>query len=175
MGLPFFWGQSTLLSWVNSVCTNVWLRFFYIHLASLQCSAEELEHDMREVLNQVLRDSEFSDLILLMRSDSYNDITGDVHKAVVEAFDCLHDPHAEANIHQNVSISALLVISAVAQLLVCLLCKRVMQLMSSNSLCVYHHKIPTSYTQSYLNYQNHFNLKRLIESHLQFIKSPMWV
>lgn len=128
---------------------------------------------MREVLNQVLRDSEFAGRILLMTSESYYDSTGDVHKAVVEAFDCLHDPHSEANIHQNVSINALLVISAVTQLLVRLLCKRVMQLMTSDSLCVHHRRVPTSYIQSYLNYQNHFSLKSLVEARLQFIKSPM--
>ena len=136
-----------------------------------QCSAEELERDMREVLNQVLRDSEFAGRILLMTSETYYDNTGDIYKAVMEAFDSLHDPRAELNINQDVSINALMVISAVTQLLVRLLCKRVMQLMTSDSLCVHHRRVPTAYIQNYLNYQNHFSLKSLIETRLGLVKS----
>ena len=127
---------------------------------------------MREVLNQVLRDSEFAGRILLMTSETYYDSTGDIYKAVVEAFDALHDPKAELNINQDVSINALLVISAVTQLLVRLLCKRVMQLMTSDSLCVHHKRVPTPYIQNYLNYQNHFSLKGLIEARLGLVKFP---
>lgn len=127
---------------------------------------------MREVLNQVLRDSEFAGRVLLMTSETYYDSTGDIYKAVTEAFDALHDPHAETNINQDVSINALLVISAVTQLLVRLLCKKVMQLMTSDSLCVHHRSVPTSYIQNYLNHQNHFSLKGLIETNRNLAKSP---
>lgn len=139
----------------------------------MQCSAEELERDMREVLNQVLRDSEFAGRILLMTSESYYNSTEDIYKAVVEAFDALHDPCAERNIKQDVSINSLLIISALTQFLVRLLCKRLMQLMTSDALCVHHRSVPTSYIQNYLNYHNHFSLKSLIEARLSLIKSPM--
>lgn len=127
---------------------------------------------MREVLNQVLRDSEFAGRVLLMTSETYYNSTEDIYKAVMEAFDALHDPRAEFNISQDVSINALLVISAVTQLLVRLLCKRVMQLMTSDALCVHHRSVPTSYIQSYLNFQNHFSLKGLVENNLKLVKSP---
>ena len=126
---------------------------------------------MREVLNQVLRDSEFAGRVLLMTSETYYDSTGDIYKAVTEAFNALHDPHAEININQDVSINALLIVSAVTQLLVRLLCKKVMQLMTSDSLCVHHRRVPTPYIQNYLNYQCHFSLKSLIESRRKFLKS----
>ena len=128
---------------------------------------------MREVLNQVLRDSEFAGRILLMTSETYYDSTGDIYDAIVEAFDALHDPRAEMNINQDVSINALLVISAVTQFLVRLLCKRLMQLMTSDALCVHHRSVPTSYIQTYLNHQNHFSLKSLVEARRKLVKSPM--
>ena len=131
-----------------------------------------MERDLREVLNQVLRDSEFAGRILLMTSETYYNSTEDIYKAVVEAFDALHDPRAEFNINQDISINALLVISAVTQLLVRLLCKRVMQLMTSDSLCVHHRKVPISYIQNYLNCQNHFSLKSMIETRLKLVKFP---
>ena len=127
---------------------------------------------MRDVLNQVLRDSEFAGRVLLMTSETYYDSTGDIYKAVTEAFNCLHDPRAEINIHQDVSVNALLIISAVTQFLVRLLCKRLMQLMTSDSLCVHHRRVPASYIQAYLNYQNHFSLKSLVEARRKLVKSP---
>lgn len=127
---------------------------------------------MREVLNQVMRDSEFAGRVLLMTSESYYNSTSDIYKAVVEAFDALHDPHAPMNINQDVSINALLVVSAVTQLLVRMLCRKVMQLMTSDSLCVHHRKVPTPYIQNYLNHQCHFSLKSLIETRKNFVKSP---
>ncbi len=130
---------------------------------------------MREVLNQVLRDSEFAGRVLLMTSETYYDSTGDIYSAIIEAFDALHNPRAEANIHQDISINALLVISAVTQFLVRLLCKRVMQLMTSDALCVHHRRVPTSYIQTYLNHQNHFSLKSLVEARRKLVKSPTYV
>lgn len=130
---------------------------------------------MQEVMHQVLRDSEFAGRVLLMTSETYYDSTEDIYKAVTEAFDALHDPQAERNIHQDVSINALLVVSAVTQLLVRFLCKKIMQLMTSDSLCVHHRSVPTSYIQNYLNHQNHFSLKKLIETNRRLIKSPMLV
>ena len=127
---------------------------------------------MREVLNQVLRDSEFAGRVLLMTSETYYDSTGDIYKAIVEAFDALHDPHAERNIYQDVSINALMVVSMVTQFLVRMLCKKVMQLMTSDALCVHHRRVPTSYIQTYLNHQDHFNLKSLLETRRSLVKSP---
>jgi len=125
---------------------------------------------MREVLNQVLRDAEFAGRILRMTSETYYNSTEDIYNAVIEAFDDLHHPHPERDIHQDVSINALLVVSATTQILVRCLCKRLMQLMTSDSLCLHHRKIPGSYIQNYLNYQNHFSLKKFIESHRSFLQ-----
>ena len=125
---------------------------------------------MREVLNQVLRDAEFAGRILRMTSETYYNSTEDIYNAVMEAFDDLHHPHPERDIHQDVSINALLVVSAVTQILVRCLCKRLMQLMTSDSLCLHHRKIPASYIQNYLNYQNHFSLKKLVETHKSFLQ-----
>ena len=130
---------------------------------------------MREVLNLVLRDSEFAGRVLLMTSESYYDSTGDIYKAVMEAFDALHDPRAKTNIKQDVSINSLLVVSVVTQLLVRFICKRLMQLMTSDSLCAYHRSIPKSYIQAYLNSQNHFSLKKLVETQRVLVKSSTYV
>lgn len=152
-------------------------KFFFVFFnesfifSPFQCSPEELSLDMREVLNQVLRDSEFAGRVLLMTSETYYDSTGLIYKAVMEAFDALHNPRAQININQDVSINALLVVSVVTQLLVRLICKKIMQLMTSDSLCVHHRSVPTSYIQNYLNYQNHFSLKKLIENQKVLVKS----
>ena len=125
---------------------------------------------MRESLNQVLRDAEFAGRILCMTSETYYNSTEDIYSAVMEAFDDLHHPHPERDIHQDVSINALLVVSAVTQILVRCLCKRLMQLMTSDSLCLHHRKVPNSYIQNYLNHQNHFSLKKLIEAQKEFLQ-----
>ena len=125
---------------------------------------------MREVLNQVLRDAEFAGRVLRMSSESYYNSTQDIYDAVMEAFDDLHHPHPERDIHQDVSINALLVVSAATQILVRCMCKRLMQLMTSDALCLHHRKVPASYIQNYLNYQSHFSLKSLIENRKAFLQ-----
>lgn len=135
-----------------------------------QCTRAELELDMRETLNQVMRDAEFAGRVFRMTSESYYNSTADIYSAVMEAFDDLHHPHPERDIHQDVSINALLVVSAVTQILVRSLCKRLMQLMTSDSMCLHHRKVPASYIQNYLNNQNHFSLKKLIETQKAFLQ-----
>ena len=50
------------------------------------------------------------------------------------------------------------------------LCKRLMQLMTTEALTTQYRSLPPSYTECYLKYQSHFNLHALIERQLQVIE-----
>lgn len=50
------------------------------------------------------------------------------------------------------------------------LCKRLMQLMTTEALTTRYRSLPPSYTESYLKYQSHFNLQALIERQLQVLE-----
>lgn len=110
-------------------------------------------------------DSEFSGQVLrLMSIESKTEATQVIHKATMEAFHALHFIKSIAQFSREVSANACMMISILTQWLIRHLCKRVIQLMTSEALCMDHRKIPSSYIQAYLNHQYHFSLKELLES-----------
>ena len=62
---------------------------------------------------------------------------------------------------------ACMVISLVFHWLVMTLCKRLMQLMIAEALPIIKDSIPTYYIEHYLNFQNHFSLKKIVSKHLK--------
>lgn len=50
------------------------------------------------------------------------------------------------------------------------LCKRLMQLMTTEALTTVYHSLPHSYTETYLKHQSHFNLQALVERQLQVME-----
>lgn len=65
-----------------------------------------------------------------------------------------------------VSNRACMVVTVLVQWLVRHLCKRLMQMMTSEAICLYHKKIPSSFVQGYLEHQTHFSLKTTIANSL---------
>ncbi len=129
----------------------------------MQYSEEEARADTAEVMESIMLDSEFSGQVLrLMSMVSKTGATQLIHSAVKDALDILH--YAKTLDIASISANACMVISMLTHWLVRYLCKRVMQLMTSEALCMHHRKIPASFIQAYLNHQHHFSLKELLES-----------
>lgn len=74
----------------------------------------------------------------------------------------------------ELSVKACLVVTVLTQWLTRLLCKKLLQLMTSEALCMLHRKIPSSFIQHYLNHQHHFSLKALLESQCTLLDSPKY-
>ena len=62
----------------------------------------------------------------------------------------------------QLSLKGCLVVALLQQWLVRHLCKRLMQLMTSEALTLYRNVIPSSYLENYLSFHTHFSLKELI-------------
>ena len=136
-----------------------------------QCSTEEMQLDAQEVMEHILRDSEFAGQVLRMSTE--NSSTETIYMAAMEALEVLYTTRSINDVPKEVSANACLMISVMTQWLVRHLCKRLMQLMTSEALCMYHRKVPTSFIQAYLNHQHHFSLKGLLESQTKILKSPV--
>ena len=134
-----------------------------------QCSDEEMQLDAREVMELILRDSEFAGQFLRMSTESSS--TETIYMAAIEALEALYTIRSIDEVPREVSPNACLMISVMTQWLIRYLCKRLLQLMTSEALCVHHRRIPTSYIQAYLNHQHHFSLKALLESQTEVLDS----
>ena len=122
--------------------------------------------DSEEVVAVALQDSEFAGLFSDLSERAIQD-------AVTEALGTLHSttpPKGKGKL-VDVSVEACLMISVFLQWVIRYTCKHLMQLMTSEALCLYHKKIPSSYVQTYLKHQHHFSLKALISKHYSMITS----
>lgn len=130
-----------------------------------------MQLDAQEVMEHILRDSEFAGQVLRMSTESSS--TETIYMAAMEALEVLYTTKSISEVPKEVSANACLMISVMTQWLVRHLCKRLMQLMTSEALCMYHRKVPTSFIQAYLNHQHHFSLKGLLESQTKILISPV--
>ena len=135
-----------------------------LHLS--QGSPDELKFDAEEVLKLVLRDSEFAGYCSQLSCEKINE-------AIMEGLHVLYYtiPPTRRESRKDVSVGGCLVIQVLSQWLTRYLCKKIMQLTTSEAVCIHQKKFPTSYVQSYLNYQHHFCLKSLLESHHAIMNS----
>lgn len=114
---------------------------------------------MESVFDLVLQDPKFKGLM----QDFNHQIAA---QAIPEAFNVLHsDVAPDQGGHLDVSPEGCLMIALLQQWLVRHLCKRLMQLMTSEALILHRNKIPFSYMKNYLNFQTHFSLEYLIETY----------
>ena len=88
------------------------------------------------------------------------------YEAVVEAMQALHTA-PDPEVVEELSIEGKMVVSLLQQWLIRHLCKSLMGLMTSEALTLHRKKIPATYIDNYLTYQQHFNLKELISHHYQ--------
>ena len=93
-------------------------------------------------------------------------------QAIPEAINVLHsDVVPDQGGHLDVSPEGCLIIALLQQWLVRHLCKRLMQLMTSEALILHRNRIPFSYMRNYLNFHTHFSLQNLVEKYHQAAES----
>ena len=128
-----------------------------------------MHSDADQLFDAILRDKEFSQLISQINH-------GNALAVVDEALHVLfHGPHPN-NKDALIAIyeDACLVISLMVQWLVSYLCKRLMQLLTPEAFIVHLSKIPKYYRESYLQLQEHFSLKNLVEKQHKKLKESQW-
>ena len=136
---------------------------------SSQYSAVQLQSDADHLFVAILRDKEFSQLMSQINH-------GNALAVVDEALHVLfHGPHPN-NTDALIAIyeDACLVICLMVQWLVSYLCKRLLQLLTPEALIVHLNQIPKYYIQSYLQLQEHFSLKNLVEKQHKKLKESHW-
>ena len=121
-----------------------------------------MEGDAEYVVQVVARDSQFDGQLQDLSSE-------DVLQAVPEALESLYHSHSKGG-RTDLSINACMVISVFLQWLVRHLCKRLLQLMTTEALTTHYKALPLPYTESYLQHQSHFNLKALIDKQLKVLE-----
>lgn len=109
---------------------------------------------------QVLKDPEFSSEMSKLDTDER------VREAVEDGLAALKMEHKGKEKQATASNRACMVVAILLQWLVRHLCKCLMQMMTSEAICLYHRKIPESFGQCYLEQQTHFSLKATIENSL---------
>ena len=85
--------------------------------------------------------------------------------SIPETVDKAIDALLNENDKVTVSRTICSVIAFLQQWLVTYLCKRLMQLVTPETLIANHKKIPRHYIDVYLNHQHHFNLRELISDY----------
>lgn len=128
-----------------------------------------MQSDADQLFDAILRDKEFSQLISQINH-------GNALAVVDEALHVLfHGPHPN-NMDALIAIyeDACLVISLMVQWLVSYLCKRLMQLLTPEAFIVHLSQIPKYYRESYLQLQEHFSLKNLVEKQHKKLKESHW-
>lgn len=141
----------------------------YSYSISTQFSADQLKSDADRLFDAILRDKEFSQLFTQINH-------GNALAVVDEALHVLfHGPHPN-NKDAFIAIydDACLVIFIMVQWLLCYLCKRLLQLLTPEALIVHLNQIPKYYVQSYLQLQEHFSLKSLVEKQHKKLKESHW-
>jgi len=66
------------------------------------------------------------------------------------------------------------VVALLQQWLVRYLCKRLMQLMTSEAFILYRNTLPSSYLKNYLSFQAHFSLQKLILNYHRALEHSGW-
>ena len=122
--------------------------------------------DAEGVFSLVLNDPEFAAHVEQLTN--YDAVQG-----VSEAMNVLHEVPApgDTSNQYDISVEACLAITVLEQWLVRYLCKRLMQLMTSEALILHRRKIPSSYLESYLSFDVHFSLKELINKHYEALRN----
>ena len=120
----------------------------------MQFSRDEFCLDVESVFEVVLQQPTFLGLIHYL---DYNA----ADQAIQEATIVLHSRVKK----ENVSPEGCLIIALLQQWLVRHLCKRLMQLMTSEALILHRNKIPFSYIKNYINFHTHFSLQNTMEKY----------
>jgi len=123
----------------------------------VQFPMTELEADADHLFQLIQHDPKYDGLLRNLTHD-------DAMHAVADALNLLYNaPGPQEDGGQlDLTPEGCMVVSLLQQLLVRLLMKRMMQLMTTESVILYRNKIPHSYLNHYLTFQAHFSLKDLV-------------
>ena len=106
---------------------------------------------------------------------AYQGLTVDSsHKAVSEALHVLHtapDPVTDDVTQIDVSPEGCLAIGLLQQWIIRHMIKELMKLMTTEAVTLHRKKIPASYIDNYLMYQQHFSIKKLLDLKLRALQS----
>lgn len=75
----------------------------------------------------------------------------------------------------TISVGACFIISLTLQWMVRHLCKTLLQVMTPEAIVLLDQKIPSTYLTHYLNHQEHFDLKELINQHYQMMLTERYL
>lgn len=114
------------------------------------------------MIRLVARDSQFAGQLSVLTVD-------DVLTAIPEALQGLYHSGSKDR-RTDLSINACMMISVFLQWLVSHVCKRLMQLLTTEALTTRYKTLPHHYTESYLKHQSHFNLQALIDKQIQVMQ-----
>ena len=113
---------------------------------------------------------------LIVRVPKFNDLLKDLtHQdaihAVAEAFNLLHS--SSDSLEEVLTPDGSMVVSILLQVFVRLLIKKLMNLMTTEAVVLYHNKIPSLYLENYLSNQEHFSLKNAISNYHTALHATM--
>ena len=129
----------------------------------MQLLEAEVEEDAIYIFEMVLQNSEFKRALAVITHEN-------IAVVIDEALDVLHQPTT-----YQVNTDALMVIAVLVQWFVSYLCKKLMQLVPPEAIPVHCGGIPTMYIRNYLEFQEHFSLKELIDQQLLQLKGNNWL
>ena len=132
----------------------------------LQLSVEEVEEDANYIFKMVLQNPEFERALAGINHEN-------IAVVIDEALDVLHQPTDADNL--EVHTDALMVIAVLMQWFVSYLCKKLMQLVPPEAIPVHCSGIPTMYIRNYLEFQEHFSLKELVQRQLLQLQGNDWL
>ena len=130
----------------------------FLKCCHLQVSDEEMIHDAEHLFALLKFNPLFEGLIKSEVQDSIK-----VTSVVSNAMDMLQSKSFLKECDQCV----LLVLCLFVQWLVWYICKCLMQLMTPEALVLHRKLIPPALVHNYINYQEHFSLRNLLEMQLQ--------
>ncbi len=135
----------------------------------LQCAAKELKEEADHIFQVVDGDRDFNNIVTHLSKDDIIPIVG-------EALHVLHysagpkDPEPPSEIH----VDSCMVLAVLLQWLVRYMSKKILQLLTPEALVVHCKEIPSPYLKHYLQVQEHFSLRGLVEKHLDHLELNEW-
>ena len=133
-------------------------------ISLLQHQPVDVRNDSEELIAMLSQDEDYKSTL-----SSMNDV--DIERCVRTAMEDIHDPHCEP---VSVEKNSRLVIALISQWLVRYLARRVLQLLTPEGLLKYHSRMPHSYISVFLDCEQHFSLKAVVENQLNRLDINHW-
>ena len=130
----------------------------------LQHQPADLQNDSEELIAMLSQDEDYQSTFTNMNDQ-------DIERCVRTAMEDLHGSHCEP---VSVEKDSRLVIALISQWLVRYLARRALQLLTPEGLLKYHSRLPHSYINAFLDCEQHFSLKAVVENQLNRLDINHW-